>query len=137
MSREKIAKQIKLLRNHLGLSQKEFAEKLDHKWYQIKDIETGRTKASIDILIKISEKFSVNANWLLTGEGPMFKEEAGEIGNETEKPDPLEKALQMMKMLNNEDREDVLKYIKRVKQMREMEKKITKLEKLIKEKPKE
>jgi len=127
---------LKKIRENLKLTQKEIAEKVGISLRAWQNYELGLRKVPTNLVKTLYEQLSVNPIWLLTGEGPMFKEEAGEIGNETEKPDPLEKALQMMKMLNNEDREDVLKYIKRVKQMREMEKKITKLEKLIKEKPK-
>jgi phage repressor protein C with HTH and peptisase S24 domain len=75
MSSDNIAKRIKLLRTQLGLTQQEFAEKIGYRWYQIKDIETEKTKASVEIVARVSEVFSVNANWLLMGRGPMFREE--------------------------------------------------------------
>lgn len=45
------------------------------KWYQIKDIETGKTKVSVDVLISVCENFAIDSDWLLTGRGDLLKTE--------------------------------------------------------------
>lgn len=73
---------IKIVRLHLKLTQKIFAERLGVKWYQIKDIETGKTKASVDILTVMCESFAINSDWLLTGRGNLHRTETTTIKNE-------------------------------------------------------
>jgi len=68
-----INSRIKEVRLHLGLTQKALAESLSVKWYQIKDIETGKTKVSAEIAAQLCEKFAINAEWLLTGNGNLSK----------------------------------------------------------------
>lgn len=70
---------IKEIRDFVGVSQKDFAEKVGLKWHQIKDIETEKTKPSVDLVTKISEIFSIDAWWLLTGKGQMIVSEVSNI----------------------------------------------------------
>ena len=46
--------------------------------------ETGRNEPSIEILNKITSLWGINPTWLLTGEGPMFREK--EVRKEEEPP---------------------------------------------------
>jgi DNA-binding XRE family transcriptional regulator len=62
-----INNRIKIIRQELKLTQKELAEIIGVKWYQIKDIETGKTKPSIDIISSMCEHFAIDSIWLLTG----------------------------------------------------------------------
>ena len=64
---ENIKNRIKTIRLTLSLTQKELAERIGIKWYQIKDIETGKTKPSIDVISSICENFAIDPMWLLTG----------------------------------------------------------------------
>jgi len=72
-----IATRILELLKHLGISKREFADKLGispsniSNWINI----NVKSKPTSDALIQIFEKFSVNLTWLLTGEGSMFIEE--------------------------------------------------------------
>ena len=64
---------IKALRGYLKLTQKEFAEKFHLERQQILDIERGKTKISAETVLLIIKELDVNLDWLLTGEGSMFK----------------------------------------------------------------
>ena len=68
-----INKRIKIIRQELSLTQKGLAEIIGIKWYQIKDIETGKTKPSIDIVSSMCENFAIDSMWLLTGKGDTNK----------------------------------------------------------------
>lgn len=73
-----ISQKIKILRNQLGLSQNEFANQLDTLPTTISKYERGEIKPSFDFLAKLGNKFNTNLNWLLTGEGEMFRNRKGD-----------------------------------------------------------
>ena len=63
---------IKQLRNHLNLTQKEFASKIGLKNSSLCDIEQNRCRVTERTIISICSVFNVNENWLRTEEGNMF-----------------------------------------------------------------
>lgn len=69
-------KRIKKIREELlDLTQEGFGEPLGFKWYKVKDIESGKIKVSPEIATLIENIYSFKFEWLLTGKGPMKKEE--------------------------------------------------------------
>ena len=68
-----IGSRIKQLREALGKTQAEFAELLDKKGHPvIAKWEGGKRQIRHSDILLITHLTSVNANWLLTGEGEMF-----------------------------------------------------------------
>ena len=65
-------KRLKTARKTLGLTQAEFGEPLDFKWFKIKDLEAGKLNLKPEIAQNIENEYSINLRWLLTGEGEMF-----------------------------------------------------------------
>ncbi|OPA72794.1 transcriptional regulator [Paenibacillus selenitireducens] len=65
---------IKTLREHLGLSQREFGEKLGVSRDVISNLEYNRVQPKELLLKHICELYSVHDKWLQTGEGDMFVE---------------------------------------------------------------
>ena len=88
---------LKQLRQNLGLTQKDFAEKLGFKWYKVKDMETGKQKITYETAKLIEKNFSINPDWLLTGEGEMYKT------NER-----LQKAKELLNNIENNHKTDVV-----------------------------
>lgn len=73
-----INNRIKKVRQELGLSQVEFANKLGVRQSSLSYIENGITVNIDERNIKIiCSEFGVNENWLRTGEGTMF-DQAGQ-----------------------------------------------------------
>ncbi|MGL4388211.1 MAG: XRE family transcriptional regulator [Brevinema sp.] len=68
------ASRFKEIRTYLNLSQVEFGHKLDISNVQISHIESNSRDIQIDTLNKLL-KMNVNIDWLLTGEGEMFRGE--------------------------------------------------------------
>ena len=65
---------IKHLRKELNLTQKDLANTINKSIDRIKNIETGRVqKLHPDEISLISKKYNINPDWLLTGEGEMYK----------------------------------------------------------------
>lgn len=67
-------KRIRELRKTLGLSQKEFANKIGLKQNAISYLEKADSTVTEQNIKTICFQFSVNENWLRTGEGKMFLE---------------------------------------------------------------
>ncbi len=68
---------IRLIRNELKLTQEAMAQKLGIGKSALSMIETGRAALSERNKNIIIQEFSVNAEWLETGRGPMFDPMAG------------------------------------------------------------
>jgi len=67
---------IKSLRSILKLSQQQFGELIDCNRLLISRYENGESKPSYDIILKVAEKTNVNLNWLMMGEGAMFRDQS-------------------------------------------------------------
>ena len=63
---------LKILRKELGLSQKDFAERLGIVQATLSAMETGKLTLNERTLRFISTSFHVNEAWLRYGEGEMF-----------------------------------------------------------------
>lgn len=55
-------------------TQKEFAKKLIFSSSYLSEVESGKTKPSLELLLKISQITNYSLHWLLTGQGPLFIE---------------------------------------------------------------
>jgi phage repressor protein C with HTH and peptisase S24 domain len=66
---------VKNIRELLNMTQGSFGEPLGFKWYKVKDIEAGKIKVSPAVATKIDNIYSFRFEWILTGEGPMRKDE--------------------------------------------------------------
>ena len=67
-------KRIRELRKTLNLSQKEFADKIGLKQNAISYMEKDGSTVTEQNIKTICSQFSVNENWLRTGDGKMFLE---------------------------------------------------------------
>lgn len=65
-------KNLKAVREELGISQVIMAERLGIAQAQYSTYERGDRKPSAEIFQKFISIFNINVNYLLTGEGPMF-----------------------------------------------------------------
>lgn len=72
---EILGNNLKILRDYLNLSQANLAENLSLTTSAIGLVEKNRSNLKIDNLVKISELYNVNINWLLTGKGEIFIED--------------------------------------------------------------
>jgi transcriptional regulator with XRE-family HTH domain len=80
---------IRELRKKIGLSQKEFAERIGISDSALSRIENGEGLTAQNILLictpsRLVPGKTVSEGWLRTGEGEMFRAEAGEDRMETE-----------------------------------------------------
>lgn len=74
-----IAKRVIEVRKAVHLNQTQFAEKLDLQRSIISLCESGKREFSERTLRDISAIFSVNLEWLKTGEGEMFDKESEDV----------------------------------------------------------
>lgn len=102
-----LSNRIKVLRETLKLSQREFGEKLGVSRDVISNIEYNRVPPKELLLRHICELYHVNQHWLETGEGEMFNGDPDEISKFDEafrifqslRPDFQDYALDQMKKL--------------------------------------
>lgn len=71
---ENIGQRIKELRKMLGLTQKEFANRIGKSTISIAKWEAGDRTPDESTLKLIAKEFNVNEEWLKSGEGEMFVE---------------------------------------------------------------
>ncbi len=60
------------VREILGFNQNEFAEKLNLAPQSLVRYEKNKVKPNIEFIEKLTNMFSVNSNWLLTGKGKLI-----------------------------------------------------------------
>lgn len=70
-----IGKRVRELRKSLSLTQQELADKINVNRAYLGEIEIGRKDVSLNFLQSLIAAYSVNLNWLLTGEGNTYREE--------------------------------------------------------------
>lgn len=66
---------IRALRKHLGLTQKEFGERIGLKQNTVALIESGKRNTSEQTVLAICYAFQTNEKWLRTGAGSMLRTE--------------------------------------------------------------
>ena len=64
-----ISEQLKNIRKTTGMTQAEFAEKLEVSTATVASVENGSREAPKALMKSLVTKFNVDARWLLTGEG--------------------------------------------------------------------
>lgn len=72
---------IKLIREHFGLSQAHFAQRIHRSPGFISLVESGRSDVSEATIAAICSVLPVNKDWLLTGEGEMTSQAAVDMEN--------------------------------------------------------
>ncbi len=63
---------IKLVRKALGMTQQKFAEAIGVKQNTVAQYEIGRNEPVESVQNLMHKEFSINLDWLRTGEGEMF-----------------------------------------------------------------
>lgn len=100
---------LKSLRKALKLSQAEFGEKLGVSRDVISNFENGRVELKDNFIQLICLKFSINENWLRTGEGDMYRkttsERLDEIAEELQLTPNQTKVFHILMGLPSEKRE--------------------------------
>ena len=73
-----INERITLIRSVKDMKQKEFSELINVPRSSLSEIESGKRSASVDVIVGISTHFKdIDVNWLLTGEGEMYRLQTG------------------------------------------------------------
>lgn len=78
---KKMNDRIKALREHLGLSQPEFANRAKVSIGSIWNIENGEVTPSAKTLRAIESAFNVNLEWIKTGKGEMLSDKIQLVEN--------------------------------------------------------
>ncbi len=106
------AARIRLVRESLHLSQREFGEKLGVSRDVISNIEYGRVQPKRLLLQHMCQQYKVNERWLESGEGSMFDENS-------ESEDKFCEALAIFKTLRPEFQEYALEQIRKLAELQD------------------
>lgn len=103
---------IKQIRKNSGLTQLQFAQKLNVSKSTIESIEYGRREISNRTFKDICRVFHVNEDWLRTGAGDMFmaptrETEIAEITATMFNAEDIDYRYQLMRILNQVSNEDM------------------------------
>jgi phage repressor protein C with HTH and peptisase S24 domain len=79
-----IGKRIRELREVLGLTQKQFGERIGKSWRTVQDWEAGKSSIPDHTLRFISSTFGVSYEWLKTGQGEMWEKKEKALLEELE-----------------------------------------------------
>jgi transcriptional regulator with XRE-family HTH domain len=71
---KQMGERLKALRLKLGLNQDVFADQIGHKRANYSRVERGQVKISSVTLFHLFEKFNVDLNYMVTGEGELFRD---------------------------------------------------------------
>lgn len=86
---------IKLMNNRLlqflqseGISQSQFADEIGVARGSVSHILSGRNKPSFDMIQSVSQHFpAINLDWLINGEGSMYKDEPADLFAPSQNPE--------------------------------------------------
>lgn len=101
-------KRLRELRNKLGLSQKEFGERIGITQSHVASLESGRRDLSDRNIQFISEIWGVNGDWIKTGKGEMFLNLVDDI---KDIDDETRDILNKFQKLSNSDKEKMKKIL--------------------------
>lgn len=73
------------VREQLGFNQNDFALKIEIAPQSLSRYEKNKVKPSIELLTKLTNMFSINTNWILTGNGKsIIENESNDINYKIE-----------------------------------------------------
>lgn len=107
---------IRIVRENLGLTQAAFGEKLGLSQTNVKDIEIGRKKVSVEIALEIERIYHADFRWLFTGA-------EGRGGATGSAPDPIvAETIKVMAGMDQETQREVMKYAQDKRQLGDLKK---------------
>ena len=113
---------LKFLIGDLGLNIKEFAIKCNVPYRTMQDYFAGKIIPGGDKLTKIAAEFRVSIDWLLSGEGEMYREptarEDRALYNDVS--DVTKLIIKLLQEMPEEDQRDILKRVEEKKLLREL-----------------
>lgn len=111
-----IGERVKELRKYLGLSLESFGNTVGVGRSSISKIELGKNSPSDRTIMLICDKFDVNEDWLIHGEGPMLKEKPdtddliGQLADKYPLTDTDRRILKAFLNLSDSDRQAFLRF---------------------------
>ena len=99
-----ISERFKILLNELGISQRQFAKKINLDAGYFSRIVQGKVNPPDRILLLIENVFHVNKNWLENGEGEIFSTQGTSLAKK--------QILEMIDTLNDEQVNAVSSFLK-------------------------
>ncbi len=101
---------LKMIRNELGITQKELAEKIGISRAQVSNIEQGIRVITARIKRDIVEYLKVNPDWLKTGEGNILQDKYADFDLDEEEREFLD----LYESLNEQSKKLIIETMKQI-----------------------
>lgn len=105
-----IGERMKRIREEIGLNQKDFADALGISAPTLSGYESGGSKPTFEVLVKLSEQYKINVYYILFGKGDMFENPLLEFLINMEEKDLAVKAEHIRKFLEDFGKSRQLQY---------------------------
>jgi len=97
-----LGQRVKLIRKQNRMTQSSFSQILDISQGYLSEIETGKSKPTLDVLVSIALSYRVDLNWLIFNE---------EMYNRRILKNDEEKLVDSYRQLNDIDKEEIFDFI--------------------------
>jgi SOS-response transcriptional repressor LexA len=81
LERKKIGLRVAEIQQRLGLTGAQLADSLDTSASYISDIKNKYSKPSLEVLERLANRYHIDIEWLLTGNGDMIRERESMVSN--------------------------------------------------------
>lgn len=109
---------IREVREHFGLSMEKFGSRIGIGKASISLLESGKNNPSVQTITLICREFSVNEQWLRTGEGEMFEQTRASVldrlSTEYDLSREQRSVIEAFLDLDPQERDVILKYVHNV-----------------------
>ncbi len=95
-----IGKRVRIKRNDLGLTQLQLSQMVDCDQKYIQSIEHGRSRPSLELILKISEVFNESAEYFIQGSYKNEKYEDAQMNESIKRLSPYNKKIIDMMIKN-------------------------------------
>jgi transcriptional regulator with XRE-family HTH domain len=107
-------KRIIKARKDKGFSQRELASLVGISYQTVNRYEKGHRIPDVGYVLKLANALDVDSNWLLTGEGEMFKPEQPETPRKETNDICVNAIIQKLLVLEEDDKLDILLHVENV-----------------------
>lgn len=126
-----IGERIRIAVDSLGLTLKQAAAKCDISYSSMQNWAGGHRDPRPEALITIGSRLGISIDWLLTGEGPMLRAEAGRTTPDGVE-NPREQALlALWRELGEEDQREIQRVAEEKKRLTSLEQRLAELEAVV------
>ncbi|EIU1687327.1 helix-turn-helix domain-containing protein [Pseudomonas aeruginosa] len=115
----------------LGLTLKQAAERCEIPYSSMQNWAGGHREPRPDALITIGSRLGISIDWLLSGEGPMRRGEAGQVGQGAAESPREQALLALWRELDEDAQREIQRAAEEKKRLNTLEQRVSELEAVV------